>query len=104
MADKQAKWMMRIVFGASLWFVAGFAAASEQKGNVDPAMKQYLDCINGAARNQQAEGADKITNAQSVLASCASEKQALLQARPDARIAQLVARIEQHLRSRERAK
>jgi hypothetical protein len=98
----RSNWKLQALFSAGLWFLVSYGAAAEPKSNVDPVVKRYLDCINGAARNQQSESSDKISSAQTVVTSCEREKQALLKERPGRKTEAIVAKIEQHLRSRER--
>ncbi len=87
---------------ASLCMSATFVAAGTQQTPIDPTLQRYLDCVNSAAKAQQAEGSDKLSNAQSVIGSCADQKQALLQALPGKATLRIIGKLEGHLKKREK--
>jgi len=79
-------------------------SAAAQQTQTDSLMQRYLDCINSSAKQQQEQGSDKLSNSQTVISACSSEREALLKGFPDARTAKFVAEIERHLKTREKPK
>ncbi len=97
---KAASW----VFLVSVCMGTGLAKAATEQTPINADLQRYLDCVNNAAKAQQAEGSDKLSNAQSVISTCENQKQALLQALPGRGTLKIIGRIEGHLKKREKPK